>query len=222
MGAILTLIGDFLLGANPAAETTGSAMVDMFVDAAGNSGLRMALGGMLGAIGIPLEGVAYFQINRILKGNGGILSHIYRFSILMYIGLAGAGTHLGCAAIAMIYQWVSAADPVLAVDVAEKYASYFMMPPTVLFGVLLLIALIYQTVLIGRGKTVYPRHAVFYNMVFGMLAAYLLAAVIGNNVVGNGIATGAVSIGHIWMFGMMRLHFPEESETTSAMRESDP
>ncbi|MBR1863674.1 MAG: hypothetical protein IJ806_06275 [Ruminococcus sp.] len=36
-GAVLTLLGDLLIGANPASGiTTGSQMVDMFIDAAEN------------------------------------------------------------------------------------------------------------------------------------------------------------------------------------------
>lgn len=52
-GAVITLIGDLLIGANPASDiTTGSQMVDMFIDAAGNSELRMAIGGMLGLLAL--------------------------------------------------------------------------------------------------------------------------------------------------------------------------
>ena len=211
VGAVLTLIGDLLIGANPAsAELTGVMLVDMFMDAAGNSAVRMVWGGMLGAVGIPVTGVGYYQIYQLLKHRKGVMPYVYRVSTLLFIGLAGAGTHLSCAAIPMLYQWIAASDPSMAVVVTEKYASCFMMPPTILFGVLLLAALSYQTVVIWQGETAYPRHAVFYNMVFGVIVAYMAAAIIGNNVVGNGIGTGAISIGHIWMFGMMLFKCPEE------------
>lgn len=210
IGAAMTLIGDLLIGANPAApELTGVMMVDLFRDATSNSDLRMVWGGMLGAVGISFTGVGYVQIYQILKNQRGIMPFIYQLSALMYIGLAGAGTHLNCAAIPMLYKWIAVSDPQLAVSVTEKYAYYFMMPPTVLFGVLLFVALVYQAVLIGRGKTAYPKHAVFYHMVFGVIVAYAAAAIIGNNAIGNGIGTGAISMGHMWMFGMMLLKRPE-------------
>lgn len=211
IGAVITLIGDVLIGANPAsAELTGVMMVDMFMDAAGNSDVRMVLGGMLGAVGISFTGVGYYQIYQLLKYRKGIMPYVYKLSTLLFIGLAGAGTHLSCAAIPMLYKWIAASDPALAVVVTERYANCFMMPPTIIFCVLLLAALIYQTVVIWKGETAYPRHAVFYNMVFGVIAAYALSAFLGNNAVGNGIGTGAISIGHLWMFGMMLLKCPQE------------
>lgn len=209
-GAVITLIGDLLIGANPAAgELTGVMMVDLFQDAVGNSAMRMVWGGMLGAVGISFTGVGYYQIYQLLKHRKGVMPYVYQLSTLLFIGLAGAGTHLNCAAIPMLYQWIAASDPALAAVVTEKYANCFLMPPTVLFGVLLFAALIYQTVVIWKGETAYPRHAVFYNMAFGVIAAYALAAIVGNNVVGNGIGTGAISIGHMWMFGMMLFKCPE-------------
>lgn len=211
IGAVITLIGDLLIGANPAAaEMTGVMMVDMFRDAADNSDLRMVVGGMIGAIGISLTGVGYFQIHQLLRHRKGVMPYVYQLSALMYTGLAGAGTHLNCAAIPMLYKWIAASDKALAISVTEKYANCFMMPPTILFGVLLLAALAYQAAVIGKGETAYPRRAVFYNMVFGVIAAYALAAIVGNNVVGNGIGTGAISIGHLWMFGMLLLKCPNE------------
>lgn len=210
-GAILNLIGDLLIGANPAASiTTGVAMVDMFADAFHNSDLRMVMGGLLGAIGIPLEGVGYYQLYHLLKNEKGVMPVIYKINVLAYIGLAGAGTHLNCAAIPLLYKWIAVSDPELAAAVAEKYANYFMMPATIIFGGLLFAALVYQSIVIAKGRTVYQKRAVFYNMVFGVIAAYAAAAIVGNNVVGNGIGTGAISIGHIWMFGMMLWRLPKE------------
>lgn len=209
-GATITLIGDLLIGANPAAgELTGVMMVDLFQDAASNSAMRMVWDGMLGAVGISFTGVGYCQIYHLLKHRKGPMPYVYQLSTLLFIGLAGAGTHLSCAAIPMLYKWIAATDSSLAVVVTEKYANWFMMPPTILFGVLLFAALIYQTVVIWKGETAYPRHAVFYNMAFGVIVAYALAAIVGNNVVGNGIGTGAISIGHMWMFGMMLFKCPE-------------
>lgn len=211
IGAAVTLIGDLLIGANPAAEaSTGAELVDMFADAVGNSDLRMALGGMLGAVGIPVTGIGYYGISLLLRNERGVLPVLYKAALLAYIGLAGAGVHLACAAIPLLYKWIAATDARLAVEVAEKYACFFMLPVTALFGVLLLVALIYQSVIFAKGRTAYPKRAALYNMAVGVVAAYIAATLIGNNAVGNGIATGAISIGHLWMFGMLLLKLPEE------------
>lgn len=206
IGAVLTIFGDFLIGANPAggsAITTGSPMLDAFADSTAGSDLRLVLGGMLGLIGLPLEGAAYFGIRKfLLKDRKGVMPILYQAAVLAQTGIAGSA-HLSCAVIALLMKWIAPADPNLAVDAVLKYTDYILTPMTVIFGVLLFIALIYQFILIVRGSTPYPRYAAFYNMVLGAGVFMLIGAVIGNNTIGNGISTAAVSMGTLWMFSMM-------------------
>ena len=211
LGAFLTLLGDFLLGANPCANTTtGVLMLDMFMDAVNNSEIRMVLGGMLGAIGIPLEGIGYYQIYKLLKSQKGIWPTIYKWAVIAYTGLAGCGVHLACAVLPMLYKWIASTDPILAVDVTQKYANYFMMPPMIIFGVLLFIALFYQAIIFGLEKTIYPRHAALYNMVVGVIVTYIVAMFFDGTIVGNAIGTGTISFGNLWMFIMLLVKYPKE------------
>ena len=124
--------------------------------------------------------------------------------------LGGAGVHLPCAVIPMLYKWIAPTDPVLAASVAERYANLFMMPSMVIFGVLLFAALVYQTVVIAKGKTAYRKRAALYNMAIGVAASYIIVWAIGKNTVGNGIGTGAISIGHLYMFTMFYADMPNE------------
>lgn len=212
LGAILILLGDLLIGANSASDiTTGSQMVDMFIDAAGNSELRMALGGMLGAVGIPVTALGYYQLyERLFRPLGGVMPSVCRFGVYATAVLGGAGVHLPCAVIPMLYKWIAPTDPALAANVAERYANWFMMPSMVIFGVLLFTALVYQTAVIVKGKTAYRKRAALYNMAIGAAASYILAWAIGKNTVGNGIGTGAISIGHLYMFTMFYADMPKE------------
>lgn len=209
-GAVLTMLGDFLLGANSAAAfSTGSPMLDAFVDGVGNSDARIVAGGMLGAIGIPITGVGYFRIHEaLISGQGGFMPFVYKVAALAFTGLGG-GVHLSCAVIPLLYKWIAASDPALAAQVAARYAYDIMLPPTVVFGALLFVALVYQIAVFGRGQTPYPRWALVFNLVFGVIPPYLLALAFGNNVVGNGIATAAISIGHLWMFAGLLAAMPE-------------
>ncbi len=212
IGAVLTLLGDLLIGANPASEiTTGSQMVDMFIDAAENSELRMVIGAMLGAVGIPITALGYYQLyERLFKPLGGAMPSVYRLGVFATAVLGGAGVHLPCAVIPMLYKWIAPTDPKLAVSVAERYADLFMMPSMAIFGVLLFTALIYQTVMVLKGKTPYKKRAALYNMAIGVAVSYILAWAIGKNTVGNGIGTGAISIGHLYMFTMFYADMPKE------------
>ena len=119
-GAVITLLGDLFIGANPASGiTTGSKMVDMFVDAAGDPELRMVIGGMLGAVGIPVTSLGYYQLyERLFKPLGGAMPSLYRLAVFALAVLGGAGTHLPCAVIPMLYKWISPTDPELAASVA--------------------------------------------------------------------------------------------------------
>lgn len=211
IGALLTLTGDILIGANPACSiSTGVAMLDMFVGAAKNSDIRMAIGGLIGAIGIPITAIGYMQIYHQFKDHNCIMSKIYQIAIFSYMTLAGAGVHLPCAIIPLLYKWIAGTDEQLAIQVTEKYANYFMMPLMIIFGCLLFIALIYQTVIILKGKTAFQKHAALYNMAIGVIISYVIAAVIGDNIIGNAIGTGAISIGHLYMFTMFILDSPQE------------
>ena len=206
IGAVLTIFGDFLIGANPArgsAITTGSPMLDAFADSTAGSDLRLVLGGMLGLIGLPMEGAAYFGMGKLLlKDRKGVMPILYQAAVLAQTGIAGSA-HLSCAVIALLMKWIAPADPNLAVDIVLKYTYCILTPMTVIFGVLLFIALLYQFILIVRGSTPYPRYAAFYNMALGAGVFMLIGAVIGNNTIGNGISTAAVSMGTLWMFSMM-------------------
>ena len=202
-GALITILGDFMIGANPPADVaTGIVMLDMFMNAVHNSNLRLVIGGMLGVIGTIITGIGYWRIyETLIKKHGGVMAFLYKLAVLAFIALAGTGVHLPCAVIPLLYKLIAPSDPALAIQVAEKYANYVMMPPMLIFGGLLFIALVYQIFRFGTGKTPYPRWALIFNLIFGVIPPYLLAALIGNNVVGNGIGTAAVSIGHLWMFG---------------------
>ena len=127
---------------------------------------------------------------------------LYQAAVLAQTGIAGA-SHLSCAVIALLLKWIAPTDPDLAVDAVLKYTYCILTPMTVIFGVLLFIALLYIFILIIKGGTPYPKHAAFYNMAFGAGVFMLIGAVIGNNTIGNGISTAAVSMGTLWMFSMM-------------------
>ncbi len=133
----------------------------------------------------------------------GALPILYQAAVLAQTGIAGSA-HLSCAVIALLMKWIAPADPNLAVDVVLKYTYYILTPMTVIFGVLLFIALLYLFILIIKGSTPYPKHAAFFHMAFCAGAFMLIGALIGNNTIENGISTAAVSMGTLWMFGMMR------------------
>ena len=109
IGAVLTMAGDFLIGANPAVGseiTTGSPLLDAFADSAAGSDLQLVLGSMLGLIGLPMEGAAYFGMGKLLlKDRKGVMPILYQAAVLAQTGIAGA-SHLSCAVIALLLQWI--------------------------------------------------------------------------------------------------------------------
>lgn len=203
IGSALTMIGDFFIGANPSVDVpTGVAIIDLYGDCLRNSDLRMMTGGMLGVVGMPLTGIGYYRIyEAFIRKEGGILAFLYKLAALACVGLGGAGVHMSCAIIPLLYKWIAPTGSSLATQVAERYSDYILIPLMIVFGILLFIALMYQIYVFAKGKTPYPRRAFIFNMAFGVIVPYLMAFLIGHNVIGNGIGTAAISIGHLWMFG---------------------
>lgn len=75
IGSVLTMIGDFLIGANPAADLpTGVVIIDLYGDCLRNSDLRMMAGGMLGVFGMPLTGIGYYRLS--LWGQAPTFGHL--------------------------------------------------------------------------------------------------------------------------------------------------
>ena len=195
--ACLVLAGDMLLGWSVADENV--VVLGTFSKYIGLSEQRVFWSAFLGLIGIPLEGLCYFGIYRLIACNSMKLAHIYRsgiFGVLMF----GALVHVMCCAsvyyLNQMYQLQSDAAFVETL----RFAKYFLLPVTGLFLIFFLLLSVTQISAFLKGYTPYPKWCTVFSPFFGV-TAILIARVVGNHAITNALSTGWISIGNIWMFG---------------------
>lgn len=131
-GAFLTLLGDFLMGSVEGTQWyiyAGSAV----------SIPCIAVGGLLGVVGIPLEAIGYTGLYKLLKNKESKTAKVMRTGIFGGAVLGGAGVHLGCAAAMLIYRQVSLYDESLAYSVTNTYLSWIFMPVCIVYSVFALV-----------------------------------------------------------------------------------
>ena len=198
VAGIMVLIGDMLLGwgvSDPA--LSGIARKLSAYDTLPDS--RIVWSAFLGFIGIPLEGLCYFAIYRLIAPYSEKYAHMYRAGIIGYIAFGGCGVHVPCLAVVFFYKYMLQADPVKAVDMTIKFGTYFLLPGTIAFLIFFVVQSIAHICAFAKGMTPYPRWCWIFCLPVGM-AATMLLKLCGNHAVTNALTAGWISIGNIWMF----------------------
>lgn len=192
-GAILTLVGDMLLGWGVEDETLAgiSRMLSAYTDLS-DGGIFAAA--MLGLFGITIEGLCYFGIYRLMAERAPAYAHRYRTGIFGYVIFGGCGFHVPVCAMVFLTKYGLAEALVL------KYAAYFVLPAFALFWVFFAVLEVTQIQVFAKGLTPYPKWCWVFSLPVGMAAAMLLN-VFGNQPWVNAITCAWISVGNIWMFG---------------------
>ncbi|MBQ8088191.1 MAG: hypothetical protein IJ234_07200 [Clostridia bacterium] len=196
---IMVLIGDMLLGWGVADEAlTGlerklSAYLEL-------SDGRIFFSAVLGLIGIPLEGLCYFGIYRLIAPYSQHYAHMFRSGVLGVLAFGGCGVHVPCLACVYFYRAMRAVSPETATDAALRFGLFFLLPAAILFILFFLVMCAAQISAFAKGLTPYPKWCWIFSLPVGMLCA-ILFKLAGNHAWVNAITTGWISIGDIWMFG---------------------
>ncbi len=192
-GALLTLIGDMILGWGVEDESlTGLARMLSAYTGTSDGGIFAAA--LLGLFGITLEGLCYFGIYRLMANFAPKYAHSYRSGIFGYVIFGGCGFHVPvCALVFLMKHGVSA-------EILSKYTANFILPAFVLFWIFFLILQITQICVFAKGLTPYPKWCWVFSLPVGMVAAQLLG-VVGNYPLINALSCAWISVGNLWMFG---------------------
>ena len=210
--SIITGTGDFLLGY---AENTagGSVGLSVMASAPNLSEWQMIAGGLLGLIGIFLEGLAFFAIYRLMADAAPGYAHIYRAGIFGYIWLAPVGCHLNIGIMNIAYKYLVQADPVMAEHAAKLMIYGFSIPVYVLLICFWVPVIIIQYKAFAEGKTPYPKYAKWFNLITGAVPSLIIAALIGpHTALGAGIGTMFLSFGNAFMFGGLLAVMPSQEQ----------
>lgn len=159
---------------------------------------------LLGFIGIPLEGLSYFGIYRLMAERSPEHAHAYRSGILGILMFGGCGVHVPCVATVYFYKQLLLAGDPRALEKTIKFGEYFLLPAMMLFLLLFLLFIVVQISAFAKGKTPYPKWCWIFSLAFGVLAIFISKAA-GNHAFFNGLSTAWISIGDIWMTGGLLL-----------------
>ena len=208
--SIMTGVGDFLLGFGK--EVPGSTIASQVMSNAMNlSDAQLIWGGLLGFLGLFLEGLAFFGIYRLMADAAPKYAHIYRTGIFGYIWLAPIGCHMNVGILNITYKYLLTTDPILADQVGNKLLLAFSLPVWLLLVAFWLPMIVVQFKAFAQAKTPYPTTAKWFNVIVGAIPALVVGFAIGSDTaLGPAIGTMFLSFGNAFTFGGLLATLPEQ------------
>ncbi len=155
IGSVLTGAGDFLLGFGEEVETSGFAE-SIMANAQNMSDGQLIAGGLLGMIGLLLEGLAFFAVYRLMADSSLKYAHIYRAGIIGYIWLAPIGCHMNVGVLNIAYKYLLTMDSAVASKVARLLIYGFSVPVWILLIFFWVPMIVVQWKALSKGLTPYP------------------------------------------------------------------
>lgn len=204
IGALLTLIGDCLIGA--AKFPDGADLIEgYFAIALTMPAWRPILGGLIGFMGICLEFPGLMTIYPMIREKMPRGGSFYKLSMYVYLALGGGAVHLPCGVLLWIYKVVTeAAGREIGHEIALRYLLFFMLPAAAVFGVFFIGASAVQFVAFVKGRTPFPKWYCVFNLLLGK-AVFNAVRRLGNTALINGIGTSNMSLGAIVLFAALLL-----------------
>ncbi|MBR1457569.1 MAG: hypothetical protein IJ594_10490 [Oscillospiraceae bacterium] len=209
--SILTGVGDFLLGYAEEIPTTTTA-ASVMAGAPNLEDWQMIAGGLLGFVGIFLEGLAFFAVYRLMADAAPKYAHIYRAGIFGYIWLAPVGAHMNMGVLNLVYKYLLPLDAATAELVADRLFWGFSQPVYALLVLFWVPMIVVQFLAFARGLTPYPRSAKWFNLILGAIPALVIAAILGRrSALGAAVGTMFLSFGNAFTFGGLLATLPEQT-----------
>lgn len=137
---------------------------------------------MLGLFGIFLEDLSYFGIYRLMAEKSPKHAHGLRTGIIGYIAFGACGVHVPCVMVAWLYNYLIKVSPDAAYKCCLKFATYFMIPSTVIFTIFCIYMVAVQISAFVKGMTPYPKWCFIFNIVYDLnnpdyVAAFLVSVI---------------------------------------------
>ena len=195
----LVLIGDLLLGNGQSAAGT-KGLEKLLSAYSGKKDSVYVWAGVLGLLGMFLEGLSYFGIYRLMAEKSPKHAHNLRTGIIGYVAFGACGVYIPRVMTAWLYQYLGKTAPGTAYDCCLKFTRYFILPAAILFGIFLLYMIATQISAFAKGMTPYPNWCWIFNMGFDILLAVLVYLLFGKYAWGNAVSAAWISIGNIWQF----------------------
>lgn len=212
LGSTITGAGDFLLGFGEEMEASGLAE-SLMANAINLSDRQLIWGGLLGAFGLFLEGLAYFAVYRLMADAAPKYAHIFRAGIFGYIWLAPIGCHMNVGIMNYAYKNLLLLDPVIAAKAAKVMIYGFCIPIWVCLILFWLPMIVVQYKAFAEVLTPYPTQTKWFTIFIGAIPALLISAIVGpRTALGGGIGTMFLSFGNAFVFGGLLRTLPDENK----------
>ena len=210
IASIITGVGDFLLGYGEETIATNFA-TSLMSNAQNLADWQLIAGGLLGLFGLFLEGLAFFAVYRLMADAAPKYAHIYRAGIFGYICLAPIGCHMNVGVFNMAYKYLLQGDGHIAEQVSERLIYGFTIPIYILLVIFWVPMIVIQFMAFAKGLTPYPKRAKWFNLIVGMIPAFILSGLFGFHTAhGAGIGTMFLSFGNAFMFGGLLAMLPNQ------------
>ena len=196
IAAITVLVGDMLLGWGTADAGLAGAE-SYFSRYLSVSDSRIFWSALLGLIGIPVETMSYFGIYRLIASRSPKQAHAYRAGLIGMLTF-GALVHVICCVAVYYFKKMNAVTPGSAAADAVRFASYFLLPATVMFAAFFFITAGVQIAAFAGNNTPYPKWCLIFNGLSGFVVIAIMK-LIGNYPLSNALSTGWISLGSIFM-----------------------
>ena len=210
IGSVMTGIGDFLVGYGENAEVHSLAE-SVLANAVNMSDGQLIAGGLLGAFGLFLEGLAFFAIYRLMADTSPKYAHIYRSGIFGYIWIAPIGCHMNVGLMNYAYKNLLALNPETATKAANIMIYAFCVPLWIVLICFWVPMLVVQFKAFSQGLTPYPKYARWFTLFTGAIPVLIISALIGpKTALGSGVGTMFLSVGNAVTFGGLLAALPRE------------
>ena len=211
LGAVLTMIGDFLLLGVSSAGAEG-ALGQYLMAAESISYTRIGLAGSFGYVGIPVTAFGFYALYRLLDEKTSTLARLYRMSVYGFAAFGGT-IHVVCCylltGIKKALETGTAPDAILNTILAEQGG--YLIPCMIVFFAVYLVNIVTMALLVGKGRTPLPKWMWVLNP---LTFKILINAVsrLGTNAFLNGLGCSNMSLGTLLIFAawMAALHKQEQ------------
>lgn len=208
--AIMVLAGDMILGWGRTFAAQSAGLETLFNKYRTVSTGRAVLSAVLGVIGIPVEGICYLAIYRLIAAGSKSQANLFRVGMVGCIALGGA-VHVLCCATVYVYGKMYTIEPETAFWECLQFGVFFLLPTLILFLVFFGIVICSQAWAFYKEMTPYPKWCAVFTVAFGLIFLTVMK-LLGGAPIFEALAAGWISVGNIWMFGGL-LAMSKKAET---------
>lgn len=199
IGAVLTMIGDFLLLGVDSVGAEGT-LGQYIIAAQKLSYTRIGLAGWFGFVGIPVTAFGYFALYELMSDKTTVLAKLYKASVYGFIAFGGA-IHIICCYLVtgMKKALETGTDQSDMMSVILSEQGGYVIPCMVVFFAAYLVSVVTFIIIIAKKKTILPSCLWLINPLTFKILLNMLGKM-STSAFWNGIGCSNMSLGAIIIF----------------------